>query len=312
MFRSPQLEFAQYITPDGTVYDFDNSLDQFMLAGFRGLGMPGITYQTQRGPFQDGETPLGFKLEPRIIQLLHRRNGCSRDEYWAIRANLLDIFRPNRQFAGVFETGQLRIIQPDLTKRDLNVFIQSGPEFVGREQGRWDEFSIQEVIQFIAHDPVLYDPDEHIFSFALPSGGIDELTYDITFPIEFSSNATMETDTIAYNGTYKSYPKLILVGPMTNPIIRNLSTNTKIELTMTINLAQTVTIDLSPGNKSVTDDMNNNLIGNLTTDSDLAGFYLAPSPEAPSGINSFGVWANEISSGVSTIYIRYFEKFIGI
>lgn len=306
------LEFNQYITPDGTVYNFDNKHDQFMIAGMRGLGMPGITYLTQRGPFQDGVTPLGFKLEPRVVQLVHRRNGCSRSEYWAIRANLMDIFRPNRQVAGEFETGQLRIVQPDLTTRDLNVFVDTGPQFEGRDSGRWDEFSIQEAIQFIAHDPILYDPDENIFSFALPSGGIDELIYDITFPISFSSNASMETDTITYSGTYKSFPKLILIGPMTNPIIRNLSINAKIELDMTIVAAQTVTIDLTLGVKSITDDMNNNLIGNLTIDSDLSGFYIAPSPEAPAGVNSFGVWANAISSGVTAINIRYFDRYIGI
>ena len=50
--KRQQLEFNQYISPDGKVYDFDNKVDKFIYP-MANLGMAPIRYITQRGPFQN-------------------------------------------------------------------------------------------------------------------------------------------------------------------------------------------------------------------------------------------------------------------
>ena len=68
------IEFDEYVSPDDETYKFRDGIQKFVLSGTNGLGLPRINYRTQRGPFQNGQTVLGFTLEPRILTLVHRRN----------------------------------------------------------------------------------------------------------------------------------------------------------------------------------------------------------------------------------------------
>lgn len=312
MLLNNPIEFDRLITPDSQTYKFNNQVDQFVISGISGLGMPPITYRTQKGPFQHGTTPLGFVLEPRVINFIHRRNGGCRNDYWDNRADLLDFLRPNRQPLGVFQTFVLRKILPNGNKRDLNVLIQQGPTFQGKQQGRWDEFGFSEAIQFVAHDPVFFDPDLKTVTLSLATSLADDIVFSFDFTFIFRGAGTGETDTITYNGTWLSYPTIILHGPLTSPIVANLTTQEKIKLETTIVTGRTVTINLEFGNKTVFDDLGNNLIGNLSTDSDLATFHLAPTPEAPLGVNTMSVEASGMTDGVSQISLQYFERYIGI
>lgn len=310
-FGLKPLEFDQYISPDGEVYKFNNAMDQFVIAGISGTGMPPITYRTQRGPFQHGVTPLGFILEPRIIQLLHRRNTNNRKNYWAARADIMNLLRPNRQNTNDLILGTLRkIYQPGRTKRDISVFIQSGPNFNATQQGRWDEYSFTEAIQFIAHDPTFFDPVEVQKTLTLDTNA-EDIEFAFNFPFTFLSSALGETDTITYVGTWDTFPTILFIGPMRNPIVRNLTTGEKIKLNTTIGAGRTVTVSLQYGNKTVTDDLGTNLIGTVTTDSDLATFAIVPAPKAPSGVNSIGAAATNLT-GVSKIVLEYFTRYIGI
>ncbi len=303
------LEFDQLITTDGVKYYFNDRLDKFIW-GDTGRGMPPMTMRTERGPFQHGDTILGFVLRPRIIQMVHRINGCSREEYWNNRANLLDIVRPNRH-GSTFDTPVLRKITSDGTKRDIRVIISQGPRFRASTPGLWDEFSVEEGLRFIAHDPIFFDPDERIVEIPLDFSD-DELIFSIEYPIRFGPTENVGIFDISYMGTWLSYPTIVLNGPLTEPKIKNITTNEVIKLDYTVPEGRTVTINLEYGNKTVTDDLGTNLIGTLTSDSSLATFHLAPSPEAPSGVNTIGAVATEKTSGKSQIIIRYFTKYIGI
>ncbi len=308
------IEFDQYISPDGEVYKFNNNIDQFVLPpSFSGYGLPQITYRTQRGPFQDGVTPLGFVLNPRIVLLVHRRNGRDRDDFWNNRSDLLDKIRPNRQTINSFQTGTLRKILPNGSRRDLNVFINSVLEISTSSRNRWDEWSFQVPVQFIAHDPLFFNPTEASITASLSSG--TELTFSITFDnsgIVFGTDALNFSSTINYIGTYKTFPTIVITGPIDNPLIQNITTQEKIELNKNLSLGEVVTITLGTGNKTVTDAVGNNLIGSLSTDSDLVSFHIAPDPEAEDGMNIINVGGANAQAGVTSVVISYNDKYIGI
>jgi hypothetical protein len=310
IIKENQIEFTKYISPDGEIYNFDNQFNKFLLSGIGNMGMPDINYRTERGPFQDGSTPLGFVLEPRVVTMSHRFNGGCRQEYWDNRAEMLNALRPNRQAIGEFETGELVKVLPDGTERRLLVLVQEGPRFPGIVRGRWDEFSAQDVINFIAHDPIFYDPNQCQQELTFASGQ-DELDFPIEFSIQFSSDGSVPTDTITYLGTYKSFPTILMVGPLTDPIVNNITTQEKIKYEGTIAAGRTVVINLEFGNKTITDDLGNNLIGNLSTDSDLANFHLEPHPGAEDGVNQIGVAANATTAN-SRIAMSWFSRYIGI
>lgn len=307
-FGYQPLEFDEYLSPDCETYRFNNRTDKFSL-GRTGDGLPPVDYITERGPFQTGETPLHYIVNPRIITLQHIRHGVSRDDYWNIRADLLNRLRPNRQAQGSFQTGVLRKILGDGTYRDLNVFIQDGLVF-RNEVGQWDEWSVTEVIRFIAHDPIFYDPIEDVYEYS-PGLTADALTFPITFPIYFNQNEDVESFQIVYSGTWETFPRIYLFGSMKNPRIKNITTNRVIGLDYDIAAGSSIEIDLAYGSKTIVDGSGNSLFGYLTSDSDVVDFSIVPDPTASGGVNSIGLGADELDANARLV-IRFFTRYIGI
>lgn len=298
--RANIKERTLYITQDSTVYELHIPPGRALIHD-TGTGMPEIEYVTQRGPFQDGETVKDYFLRPRMVELRYRRNCCSREEYWECRAELLDILRPNRGATGTIRLpqGTLRKILPDGSKRDLTVCIQQGPKFEAQRNSEWDSWSIDEILRFIAYNPIYFDPDGRSQSFG--QGGA--LTFPITFPIVFSSFGN--TVTLMYEGSWIEYPVIVITGPLTATSIVNLTTGESIGFNYNVPAGRTVTIDLSYGVKSVTLDDGTNLIGAITSSSDFATFHLQP------GSNIVQVFGSGAGAGTA-LTINWLSRYIGI
>jgi hypothetical protein len=302
--------FLTYITPDGRLYPLHTPHDfGRWVISYSGFGTPPIQYITQRGPFQHGETVKDFFLRPRVIQLLIRQGFINRTAWWGGRASLLDEIRPNRQLTATAAVpGQLRLVQTDGTVRDLNVFISEGPRFEPRIPTQWDEHAFQEVLRFTAYDPVAFDPAEVTVAFAITLAA--HLVFPITFPIQFGSGLIDDTQNVTYLGTWEEFPIITVVGPIKDFRLDNVTTGEKIEFSADIDPGRTVTIDLRPGFKTVVDDLGANLIGIVTSDSDLATWHLAPDPEVTNGVNALRLRGTNPTGGTS-VTLRYFDRYFG-
>lgn len=111
--------------------------------------------------------------------------------------------------------------------------------------------------------------------------------------------------------SWHSYPVITIIGPIKTPTITNTTTSEVISLSYNVAAGETVTINTAYGNKTVTSSVNGNIIGTVTTASDLATFHIACSPEATGGINSFTVAGNDMS-GATAVYMTYYARYIGI
>lgn len=324
-----QLEFDYYAPPDvpidstGKITDFTNvynfnNKDQLFLLSFSGWGMPPIEYITQRAPFQHGQTALDYRLQPRVIQLMHRRIGNCRNDYWNNRGDLMNLIRPNRQAANSFEPGRLRKVLPDGSIRDLFVYLQQGPVFAPRQQGVWDEYSFTETIRFIAYNPIAFDPATESAIWALTDVGnliffeAVNWTDRMVVPFWFGASSLSETLSITYTGTWEAFPTIIITGPLEIPRIVNITTDEKIELNYNVAVGETVTINLQFGNKTVVNNFGTNLIGTVTSDSDLATFHIAPDPEATGGVNQLQVVGGGAVIGNTEVRIEWNTQYIGI
>lgn len=497
-----EIEFDQYITPDGQIVNLNGVQGKFVIS-HTGHGMPGIEYVTQRGPFQHGETPLGFRLSPRYIQYVIRQQECSRQGYWSLREALIDAMRPNRQIYTDFRPGVLRKILPNGSKRDIKVLFDSGLVYAPSETSKWDEWAITETIRFVAHDPIIYDPVAVALSFEMDVNdsllfGVDQLverinlvtnpsfelgttgwtsantievtddtayvglrsakityvatttlaSYSITLPtpnttyvlqariyvpstwdggsiemrganfagatnavrnpwwmtgkggdrwafistilsveadvsgqidivassgptagkdmridavmveeddagighpyfdgsvnwaiwtgtehastsaqgspskvnpvtqlvlpVVFASDSINEIIIADYAGTWLSYPEIVITGPISYPVVQNVTTGQKIALEMEVAEGQSIVIDTSYGNKTVTDRYGVNYISALSPDSDLATFSIEASPVAPDGLNYIWVWGSLGKPNVTGVVITYNTRYIGI
>lgn len=288
-----QRELDIFITADGEEYILSAGDNRSVLYD-TGSGMPEIEYVTQRGPYQHGDSLKDYFLRPRVLEMRIRQNFRCRQDYWNGRAALLNILRPNRGL-----TSTLRKILPDGSRRDLQVVIQQGPRFEPRKLSEWDEYSLDEIIRFIAHNPVYYDPTQRSQSFG--QGGA--LTFPVTFPITFSSFGNIVN--ISYNGTWLEYPSIVITGPISTTSIYNATTDENIGLSYNIPAGRTVSIVLTHGVKSVKLDDGTNLMGYVTGDSDLATFHLAP------GTNVLQVLGTGHNSNTSVV-VTWYERFVGI
>lgn len=310
-------EFMSYVDALGNEYRLHNESTRWIITE-TGFGMPPIEYLVSQGPFQHGQTPLDFRLRPRIIQLLHRRGFNGRDSYWDGRQSLINALRPNRQAPGEFATGRLRKYLPDGTSYDLNVLLADGPAFQARDPRTWDEWAYNEVLRFIAHDPIWFRSSQKTVTFVAGSTAFSQLSFPITFDaynIVFggaSATALLVDTTITYPGTWLSYPVITIYGPLDNPVITNISTGERISSTYDIAAGASLAIDLTYGKKTVESSDGVNRIGTITTDSDLATFHIAPAPTVGSGNNVIRAEGTNAVAGTTRVTITYYERYIGI
>jgi hypothetical protein len=289
------VEWLTYITPDNQELRL---VEPWYVLSVDGLGMPPIEYVTQRGPFQHGETVKEMWLRPRVIQLGVRRNACSRAEYQTLRYSMLDSLRPNR--TSPVSPGKLRKYLADGTVREWFVYLTEGPSFPSGDLKSWDQWSIQDTIRFTAYDPVARDPVQKSAVFA-SSGTVG--AFPITFPLQIAAFGTSAP--IPYSGTWDSFPLITINGPATGVVIRNVTTGELLSFSYTVPSARVVTITLDYGNKSVKLDDGTNLIGYMSSDSDVGSFHLEPGP------NTFQVYASG-TSAISSVILQWYDRYIGV
>ena len=326
-----RIERLFYIPPDITVNsdgtveqdDWVNVLrlgddhDSFLL-GEDGFGMPGLDYLTQQGPQQHGETILDYRLEPRVVQVTARWNGCSREAYWEHRAAVLNLLRPNRQAAGEFAMGRLRRILADGSVRDLYALIEQGPDFSVSTGRRWDERAFTETLRFACPDPLWFDPALQSANWVLTL--FNGLLFwsatnsdHLTFPLNaiFSSDVISDSLTVTYAGTFMAYPTIVITGPVTSPRIENETLGLLVQMNYTVKGGEVVTITTGYGNKTVTNNLGENLIGTLSDDSDL-DIHVGAHPEAPGGVNVFTAEGSNANAGPTAISLTYHTRYIAI
>lgn len=270
-------EFIYLQTADGNTLYVPDEHVKFLTYG--NFGAPPTQFLTRKGYKQHGVTEVDYLLAPRTITAeLWRTPACTRQQYWDNRLALHEFLRPNRG-------GPLWFVlrQPDGTKRALVVRADPGLQFPmpPTEENAWN---VNEAIDFVAHDPVWFDPDSHT---ELSGGALaQQLVFPITFPIWFGSTHILASTTVTYTGTWISYPTLTVFGPYTSCTIKNVDHGETINLIIPIAGGESRSIDLTPGAQAVTDQLGYNRFGDLGVASNLVGFGLYPDPEVAGGVQT--------------------------
>ena len=139
--------------------------------------------------------------------------------------------------------------------------------------------------------------------------------YASSLGITLGQATLAEAFVITYLGTWNSFPTLEVTGPWDNFTITNGATLETLDFGYNISAEETVTFDLAYGVKSVTNQNGTNLIGSLSTDSDLATFHFTADAEITTGladgVNPIAVTGNNLT-GNSSLVISWFTRYIGI
>jgi hypothetical protein len=264
-------------------------------------GMADVARITERGPLQQGDSDIDFRLQPTLSTLGLIAYASDIGAHFDVRARLLEIFRPSRTplvLRWTLENGAVRQLDCHVAGRlAFNSIDMRG-------------FTQRCAVPLRAADPTLYDPAQVAVTYGVGGGG-DSWTIPWAVPWGIGAATVDQTRTIVYAGSWRTFPVITITGPITNPVITNLTTGDKLDFTgITIAAANTYTIDLAYGRKTITNQLGANKIADLTNDSDLATFALEANPEAPGGVNSIRVTGTGATSATE-IYLQYYPRYVG-
>lgn len=263
-----------------------------------GFGMPPLHRLTERGPLQHGITDRGYRLDPRVIQLVIPLLA-DWDDHFTRRAELLDVLNP------VYDQAlTLRFTLPDGSIRQIGCHASGGPVYATADQIAGGS-NMRAGFTLICPDPAWVDPTPRAVTFGQTGGGT---AWEIPWPIPWTLGGSTLGDTYSldYPGTWLAYPRIRITGPVTNPVITNLTTGDKLDFTgYSIATGHYYEIDLRYGYKTVLLDGITNKISELSSDSDLATWAIIPGP------NSIQAAGSSID-GNSRIDISYQDTYIGV
>lgn len=151
-------------------------------------------------------------------------------------------------------------------------------------------------------DPV---PMAAVYDIALSAGQRTALNSAMSF---VGTAAMTGTVTAVNEGDLYAFPTITLRGPIANPKLTNLATNDVIDLTgISVPAGQTYTLDLSGGDKSLTNLNGSSVLGSMGTPTQLAGWGLAPAPTAAGGTNLIRVQAGSMTTD-TLITVSFYDQ----
>lgn len=269
------------------------------------LGASEATRVTERSPAQDGDTDIDRRLEPRIIPIvIQARPDDVAYTYEDARALINRLFKGSR------------------TKIVLGIEFDNGARYhidtqsVGGVELPFNLLATRYMktgVRLRAANPTFYDPDLKSQSFGLAGGG-SAFTVPTVVPTFFGAGTIDQTVTIEYDGTYKDFPVIQVYGPITDPIIRNLTTGGILDFTgYTVAGGDVWTIDLRFGRKQVyrNGDPLDSQLYKLTNASTIATFAIEADPDVPNGTNVIRVTGSSVTA-VTQVYVQYYRRFDGI
>lgn len=277
-----------------------SDLINYHVVEFDGFGMSPVRRLTQRGPLQNGDTDVGFRLDPRTMRVAVLAYSSTPAAMHTKREQLLGMLYPGESTNPV----KLRWTYNGTTQRQIDCHVQGGLSLgsSGLIKNNW-----RDVVEFRASDPTWYDPVGGSVQFAQTGGGTP-WAVPVVFPTNFGASNLSGSATIDLSdaNAWDTYPIIYATGPVTNLVITNTATGDKLDFTgSSIGGGVTYTIDLRYGNKTVIDSTSTNRINQLTSDSNTATFRLVR------GNNTITVTGTSITAATN-IYIQYNTRFVGV
>jgi len=302
----------------GMVYDLNDG-EEIRLLDYD-LGLAAVRRLSQRAPLQHGDTDLGYRFDPRYVDLFWAIRGSGLSDYRDVRARMMEVWLPRDDAIQLIFTFEDRV-------RALDVHLDGELNWADRVA------AIEKVSGvFKAPDPRLYDPTPRTGLFSLSGAGGGASGWPIPWPIPWAIGSDVLD--LALNLLYAGgsrlaapeFPVIRVRGPIDNPVITNETTNETIDLSAGTGLSladdtEWVDIDLAGAErrdaKTIRDQDGNSADQYLTTDSDLVTWHLAPAGERlydgsyASGLNVIRVTGSGVTSQ-TLVTLNYYDRYHGV
>ena len=301
----------------GQTYDLNDGAEIALLD--YDLGLAPVRRLSQRSPLQAGDTDLGYRVDPRYIDLAWALRGTGLANYRDVRGRFMEVWVPR-------DTATVLTFTFEDRTRALDVHLDG--------ELNWGErvATVEKVSGvFKASDPRLYDPSIRTVPFSLAGTGAGS-GWPIPWPIPWAigDDVLNLALTILYAEGSRlgapEYPLITIFGPIDNPVISNETTGEEIDLSQGAGLSladptEWVTIDLAGPDrrdaKTVRGQDGNSMDHFLTPLSGLATFHLAPAGERlydgsfATGTNVIRVEGDGVTSQ-TLVTMNYYDRYHGV
>lgn len=267
-----------------------------------GNGVGPVQRHEESRPQRHGSTDLGFTVTKRYLNLALMCRGATLAAVDGYRDDLEAILTPSVSTPILF-----RITRDNGTVRQINVHMEGLTPFDHTFEDRLGA-SQKTVVRFGCPDPIFYDPVLKQFLMIISGSGLAVPTpVPTTFDLLGTANIA---ETLTYNGTFPEYPTILIAGPITDPVLTNVSTGKVLDFTgTTISDGEAYTITLNPDEKGIESDVDGDRIQDLTDDSDFNTWALVGAPEVANGENSIRLQGSSVGANTLAI-ISYYERYI--
>ncbi|MBT2723045.1 phage tail domain-containing protein [Bacillus sp. ISL-46] len=248
-----------WIDANGTEQLLSMDENYKVLFGMNGRFMPPISVVEEEVPFQAGTRKRSVKINARDVDIPLHISAESEIELRQIMRKTLRMINPLKN------EGKLISIAADGSKRELTC------QYIGGMEGAEDKDSKgfwwqRVVLVFRAFDPFWYDSTTNVQTFRInETAG----TFFPILPLRLSSSTVFADISITNSGDVETAPEWIITGPCQNIVISNMTTGEKVNLEVTLDVGETISIDTRPFKKTITKNDGTNLFYTMTDESSL-------------------------------------------
>lgn len=206
-------------------------LSPYLIESLEGIGEIDADLQSQKAPYQDGDTHIDTLLQPRFIDLQGSIATCDFVKIREHRRRIASICNPKLGLGKI-------TLELDGDKKEIMGVLDGSPVLPERGQDPWQSFAI-----------TWKCPNPYWQSIELTTeplaAFIPKFTFPFSFPVKFGERGSQAT--LINDGDVPAPIEIEFNGPATNPEVRNLTTGEFIRVRREISDGEKLIINTSEG-----------------------------------------------------------------
>lgn len=232
------MEKITFINSKGQSIQLGND-GPFILTKIEGLSATNAHIQTQKSPYQDGESYIDNTLESRSLSIEIMVLADNREEMMINRRKMLQVFNPKMgQGRLIYEYGNI--------KREIKAISELAPVFP--DAGDFKDTMQPGLIQLYCPNPFWLDEFTQTEEMADWVGG---LRFPLQLPMMFAGRSSRQHTVIHNAGDVDTPIVFEFLGPATNPVVTKVDTGEYIKVNREIAVDEKLVITTEFGNKKV-------------------------------------------------------------
>lgn len=194
--------------------------------------------------------------------------------------------------------GRIRVTSPVGDQREITCLYAAGLEGDEKEESTGPQFQAFP-LAFTAYDPYWYAT-----SFTSKSFSVTTVPNFFPLPpLHLTASELVVDDTVTNSGDVETWPVWTITGPGTDISLTNLTTSHTLSFTTTLGAGEAITVDTSPGVKSVTLDDGTNVY-------QLVDWTVSSLWSLAQGMNAVRLDMSGITAGVSGLQVSYKQRYL--